>query len=54
QPIQALEHTKFRAMIDVASRATKGVNIPARKATCGNIKCMFKNHIVQLKVQLAV
>jgi hypothetical protein len=28
KPIQALEHPKFKEMIDVASRATKGVKIP--------------------------
>ncbi|KIM87795.1 hypothetical protein PILCRDRAFT_63181, partial [Piloderma croceum F 1598] len=33
QPIQALEHPKFKEMIDIASRATNGVKIPGRKAT---------------------
>jgi hypothetical protein len=28
QPIQALEHPKFKELIDVASRATHGVKIP--------------------------
>jgi hypothetical protein len=29
QPIRALEHPQFKKMIDVASRATKGVNVPS-------------------------
>jgi hypothetical protein len=41
-------------MIDVASRATNGVKIPGRKATRGEIKCMFKDHLVKLKAKLAV
>ena len=41
-------------MIDVASRATNGVKIPGRKATRGEIKHMFKDHLVKLKAQLNV
>ncbi|KIK32026.1 hypothetical protein CY34DRAFT_102366, partial [Suillus luteus UH-Slu-Lm8-n1] len=33
QPIQALEHPRFKEMVDVASRATQGVKILGRKAT---------------------
>jgi hypothetical protein len=54
QPIQALEHPKFQEMIDVASRATNGVKIPGRKATRGEIKRLFKDHLVRLKAQLNV
>lgn len=54
QPIQALEHPKFKEMIDVASRATNGVKIPGRKATRAEIKCVFKGHLTKLKVRLNV
>ncbi|KAF8237269.1 hypothetical protein L208DRAFT_1248467, partial [Tricholoma matsutake] len=54
QPIQALKHPKFKELINVASQATNGVKIPGRKATRGEIKCLFKNHLTKLKVQLNV
>ena len=54
QPIQALEHPKFKTLIDVASRATNGIKIPGRKATWVEIMCLFKNHLVMLKAQLNV
>ncbi|KAG2107551.1 hypothetical protein BD769DRAFT_1366190, partial [Suillus cothurnatus] len=54
QPIQALEHLKFKEMIDVASHTTQGVKIPGHKATRTEIMCMFKNHLTQLKAKLNV
>ncbi|KAG1888027.1 uncharacterized protein F5891DRAFT_966302 [Suillus fuscotomentosus] len=54
QPIQALEHPKFKEMIDVAARATNGVKIPGRKATRAQIMRMFKNHLTKLKATLNV
>ena len=54
QPIQALEHTKFKELIDIASCATNGVKIPGQKITWGDIKQMFKEHITKLKTQLNV
>lgn len=54
QPIQALEHAKFKEMIDIASRATNGVQIPGRKITRGEIIRLFKDHITKLKTQLNV
>ncbi|KAG2048929.1 hypothetical protein BDR06DRAFT_894558, partial [Suillus hirtellus] len=54
QPIQALEHPKFKEMIDVASRATQGVKIPGRKATRAEIMHIFKNHLTKLKKKLNV
>ncbi|KAG1818931.1 hypothetical protein EV424DRAFT_1323542, partial [Suillus variegatus] len=54
QPIQALEHPKFKEMIDVASRATQGVKIPGRKATRAEIIRVFKNHLTKLKKKLNV
>ncbi|KAG2060943.1 hypothetical protein BDR06DRAFT_871193, partial [Suillus hirtellus] len=54
QPIQALEHPKFKEMIDVASRATQGVKIPGQKAMCAKIIHVFKNHLTKLKKKLNV
>jgi hypothetical protein len=41
-------------MIDVASCAMNGVKIPGWKATQGEIKRMFKDHLVKLKAKLNV
>ena len=49
QPIQALEHPKFKELIDVASRAKSGVSIPGRKVTWAEIMHMFKKHLTTLK-----
>ncbi|KIK32049.1 hypothetical protein CY34DRAFT_102325, partial [Suillus luteus UH-Slu-Lm8-n1] len=54
QPIQALEHPKFKEMVDIASRATNGVKIPGRKATRAEIMRMFKNHLTRLRNTLNV
>ena len=54
QPIQALEHAKFKEMIDITSRATNGVQIPGQKITQGEIIRLFKDHITKLKTQLNV
>ena len=54
QPIRALDHPKFKELIAVASRAKNGIRIPGRKATRGEIMCMFKNHLMVLKAQLSV
>ena len=54
EPIQAFEHPKFKEMIDVAARATNGVKIPGRKATCAEIMHIFKNHLTKLKKTLNV
>ncbi|KAG1764932.1 hypothetical protein EDD22DRAFT_775576, partial [Suillus occidentalis] len=54
QPIQALEHPKFKEMVDIASCATNGVKIPGRKATCAEIMRMFKNHLMRLRNTLNV
>ncbi|KAG1868963.1 hypothetical protein DFJ58DRAFT_653624 [Suillus subalutaceus] len=54
QPIQALEHLKFKEMIDVASCTTQGVKIPGHKATRAEIMQMFKNHLIRLKAKLNV
>ncbi|KAG2142680.1 hypothetical protein BD769DRAFT_1348977, partial [Suillus cothurnatus] len=54
QPIQALEHPKFKEMVDIASCATNGVKIPDRKATHAEIMRMFKNHLTRLRNTLNV
>ncbi|KAF8805385.1 hypothetical protein BYT27DRAFT_7224981 [Phlegmacium glaucopus] len=33
QPIQALEHPKFKELVDLAARATNSVKIPGQKST---------------------
>ena len=54
QPIQALEHPKFKELIDVASHATNGINIPGRKGTRAETVRLFKKHLTTLKAQLNV
>ncbi|KAH9034280.1 hypothetical protein EDB84DRAFT_1269910, partial [Lactarius hengduanensis] len=54
QPIQALDHPKFKEMINIASRATNGVKIPSGKATRYEIKALFKRHLTSLKSRLNV
>lgn len=54
QPIQALDHPKFKEMIDIAARATNGVKIPSRKATQNEIMFSFKKHLTDLKARLNV
>jgi hypothetical protein len=45
QPIQALEHPKFKELIGVASRATTGVTIPGRRGAQAELMRLFKNHL---------
>jgi hypothetical protein len=54
QPIRALEHAKFRELIDIASRATNGVKFPGQKLTRGEIQRLFIEHLTKLKTQLNV
>ncbi|THU82731.1 hypothetical protein K435DRAFT_690978, partial [Dendrothele bispora CBS 962.96] len=54
QPIEAVEHPKFQNMIQIASRATNGVNIPSRKVTRQAIMDLFKKNIVELRRRLLV
>ena len=49
QPICALEHPKLKELIDLASHAKNGVKIPGHKATQGEMKHLFKDHITKLK-----
>ncbi|KAJ7659107.1 hypothetical protein DFH06DRAFT_1130673 [Mycena polygramma] len=52
QPIDALNHPKFKEMIDVASRAPDGVKIPGRKATRDEIMNMFQKQMENLRVRI--
>ena len=54
EPIDGLSHPKFREMIDVASRARDGVNIPGRKQTRNEILGTFKTHLTKLRARLNV
>ncbi|KAE9399082.1 hypothetical protein BT96DRAFT_821133, partial [Gymnopus androsaceus JB14] len=54
QPIDALEHPSFHKMIDIASRAAHGVNIPNRKATRAYIIARFKKNLTDLRKRLNV
>ncbi len=54
QPLYALEHPKFKELIDIASCVTNGVNIPHQKRTHAKIMRMLKDHLMNLKAQLNV
>ena len=54
QPIDALTHPKFKEMIDIAARATQGVNLPNRDQTREAIIKLFHDQMTQLKIRLHV
>ncbi|KAJ6523122.1 hypothetical protein DFH09DRAFT_938048, partial [Mycena vulgaris] len=54
QPIDALNHPKFKEMIDVAARAHNGVRIPGRKATREEIMELFQRQMENLRVRINV
>jgi len=54
QPIQALEHPKFKELINVASSTQNGVKIPGHKAIHTQIMHMLKDHLMRLKSQFNV
>ncbi len=54
QPIQALEHPKFRKMMDVAARATRGLKHLSRKETRQRIIQLFKTQMKALSDRLNV
>src|SRR5258708_24119740 len=45
QPLYALEHPKFKELIDVSSRVKNGVNIPHQNRTRAAIMQMLKDHL---------
>ncbi|KAH9007574.1 hypothetical protein EDB84DRAFT_1264729, partial [Lactarius hengduanensis] len=54
QPIQAFKHPAFKKMLDIASRATRGVTLPSPKKTRSRIIFMFKQQMILLKKRLNV
>ncbi|KAG1895253.1 uncharacterized protein F5891DRAFT_927034, partial [Suillus fuscotomentosus] len=54
QPIQALEHPKFKEMINIVAHATNSIKIPGRKATHVEIMRTFKTHLMELRSKLDV
>lgn len=54
QPLQAFDHASFHKMIDIAARATKGINIPNRKASRKHIIELFKKNLDNLRLKLTV
>ncbi|KAH9969452.1 hypothetical protein BGW80DRAFT_1167494 [Lactifluus volemus] len=54
QPIQALQHSTFKALLDITSRATNGVNIPGRKTMRCEIMRAFRDHLIKLRARFNV
>ncbi|KAI0337592.1 hypothetical protein BDW22DRAFT_1339549 [Trametopsis cervina] len=54
QPISALQHLRFKEMIDIAACATNGVEIPGRKTVRAEIMHMFHEQMAALKAMFAV
>ncbi|KAJ6521995.1 hypothetical protein B0H19DRAFT_859120, partial [Mycena capillaripes] len=54
QPIEALTNPYFKNMIDIAARATEGVNLPNRAQTRDQIKQLFYDQMNKLKIRLHV
>ena len=54
QPLQALNHPKFKEMISVAARETHGITIPNHKATQKHFINLFKKNLTNLQSQLIV
>ncbi len=52
QPISAVEHPKFRQMIEIAAASTKGASIPSRKAARAEIMRMFNTEMDGLRKKL--
>ncbi|KAH9077767.1 hypothetical protein EDB83DRAFT_2217123, partial [Lactarius deliciosus] len=53
-PLQVFNRPSFQKMIDIASRATRGVKIPSTWRTCGHIIKTFKQQMCLLKERLNV
>ncbi|KAF7311751.1 putative AC transposase [Mycena indigotica] len=54
QPIEALNHPKFKHMIDIASRAKNGVSIPGQGSTRAEIIELFQKRMLFLKEKLNI
>ena len=48
QPIHAFKNPKFKAMLDMASRATKGIAVPTPRKTHGCVILSFKQKMYLL------
>ncbi|KAH8981786.1 hypothetical protein EDB86DRAFT_2812693, partial [Lactarius hatsudake] len=54
QPIQAFKNPAFKKMIDITSRATRGITLPAPKKTRTLVIHMFKQQMFLLKKRLNI
>lgn len=54
QPLSAMEHPRFREMINLATRSKKEINTLGRKVARIQILNLFSNHLRDLKQRLAV
>ncbi|KAH9017161.1 hypothetical protein EDB84DRAFT_1276639, partial [Lactarius hengduanensis] len=54
QPIQTFKNPMFKTMLDIASRASKGVTLPSPKKTRARIIHMFKQKMYLLRDRLNV
>ena len=54
QPLKALQHPSFKNMIDIASRASNGVNLLGSKTTRQAIINLFLTNLAALKERLNV
>ncbi|KAF8257626.1 hypothetical protein EI94DRAFT_1447770, partial [Lactarius quietus] len=54
QLVSVFDHPSFQSMINVVARATRGIHIPNRLQTRGEIILLFKAQMNKLKVQLNV
>ncbi|KAJ7257844.1 hypothetical protein C8J57DRAFT_1074314 [Mycena rebaudengoi] len=54
QPLDAMNHPKFKEMIDIAARSHNGVKIPGRKTTREEILRLFQRQMENLRVRLHV
>ncbi|KAJ7844508.1 hypothetical protein B0H14DRAFT_2224154, partial [Mycena olivaceomarginata] len=54
QPVSALNHPKFKTMINIAARATNGVIIPGMRSTREEIMKLFHEQMDKLRTRLHV
>ncbi|KAH9056773.1 hypothetical protein EDB87DRAFT_1566061 [Lactarius vividus] len=54
QPIQVFKNPAFKKMMDIASRATRGITLLSPKKTRAHIIHMFKQQMILLKKRLNV
>ena len=54
QPIQTFKNPKFKAMLNMAARATKGIIVPTPRKTRGHVILSFKQKMYLLRDRLKV